>query len=337
MIFNKSNNGTAELRKHMGSLYKSTDFDTMLHDVTIASEDLAQIIGQAMFNAAETHYLSANFQKPEPSDDEKFLDSIVLAIQAPIAFYAYSSYSPNADISHESTGRKVKIDNEREKIPFEWLLDRDDEATLNKAHKATERLLRFLDENIAKEPVVTHWKGSDAYKLAHSLFVNNASDFDSVYPIESSRRLFIKLCPFINRAEVLHIKPIIGNDAFIALKTKISEGAALTEGDKEMLLYIKTPLVLMTMATAITRLPVDVLPNGIFQNVVSESMTTKGKKPAQIELIRKVSETLKAEAQNELTRLGEYVGKLNATAAGIIYEPYDNIEQADPANKFMRL
>lgn len=326
---------TEELKIHFGQLYKSVKFDNLKHDIINATDDIISIIGKKMYDNAETHYLSDKYNGTNPSEKEKLLDMLVFHIQAPIAFYAYSAYSQNGDVTHEDSGRRVKIDPNTEKIPFEWLLIRDDEATLNKAHKATERLLKFLDFNIAAEPFSADWKGSDAYKLAHSLFINSAEKFDSIYPIDKSRRLFLKLAPFIDDIEIKVIKPIIGKSIFDDLKTKMLTPDQLTESDAELLTFINTPLALHTMALAINRLPIEVLPNGIFQNEIS--LTQNSKKPASIELIRKVSANIKNDANIELDRLTSEIAKRNALAAGIAYEPYNHIDNFDSSNKFFRL
>ena len=54
-------------------------------------------------------------------------DKILVAVQRAVAFLAISRYARLTGLSHGDTGRKIKTD-DNEKIPFEWMIDRDPET-----------------------------------------------------------------------------------------------------------------------------------------------------------------------------------------------------------------
>ena len=58
-------------------------------------------------------------------EDEK--PELVAAVRLPVACLALMRYAKLSSVSHESTGRKVKID-DNERSPYEWQIDRDDRA-----------------------------------------------------------------------------------------------------------------------------------------------------------------------------------------------------------------
>jgi len=138
MLFNKNSLGTAELKVRIGFLYASNEFDNIKTDIEIAEEEIIELIGQAVYDRANAHYISASYEKTTPSTAELLNDNLVHHIQLPVALFAYIEFSANRDVSHEDTGRKIKIDSLTEKIPWDWLLERDDASVLRKAHKTTD-------------------------------------------------------------------------------------------------------------------------------------------------------------------------------------------------------
>jgi len=94
---------------------------------------MAELIGQALMDKAQSHYGSTNYNSPDAL--YQLLNDIVHYIQLPVAYYAYHNFAAHTDISHGEDGRKVVIDPENQKMAWEWMINRDDNATLNKAHK----------------------------------------------------------------------------------------------------------------------------------------------------------------------------------------------------------
>jgi hypothetical protein len=387
--------------------------------------------------------------------DYLLLDNLVHHIQLPVAYYAWYNFSQHLDVTHGEDGRKVILDKENESMAWEWMLHRDDDAVINKAHKTTDRLIAFLEENedelivtgatinlygqgsilgnypgyfktlygfvykesdktltdinewdqaneysqvtdigsdliegdfyncfaeyegkyyysnskdnINNQPDVDDgsnwieldsnfkvfiiytkeqsevyvWKDSDTQKTARSLFINTVADFDDIFPIDRSRRFFIKIIPFIKEAERKHILPVLGNDVFYELKGAIMDGSINDDANpnyahwQDLLALIKIPLAFFALSLAVKRLSFIMMPNGIFQDF--ESGVQKSKQPVQADLKRSIANMLEEDALKELENLQKELTKTTTEALGETYEPTDLTERMDPDQNFIRL
>jgi hypothetical protein len=305
MLFNKNGNGTAELRKHAGFLYASVDYENIEPDVVLATGALEDLIGSEVMEEAYGHYNSANYLKKD-TDEHKLLDELVAHIQLPITLLAVQSFQILTDLAHNEDGRKMKVA-EGEKIAWEWMIERDDQALLSRAYKTIDRLLAFLDKHIDDSPIDNTWGTSEAYLNTKKLFVNSVKEFSEVFPIDS-RRFFLLISPMMADRETAVILPIIGKDRFDTLKEKIKD-KDLEEADKKLLNEIKAPLVLSSMAIAVERLAAEVLPNGIFQNFIS-APTSKKPAPDKVRSLlishfEKAAAKASTQLQNYITSISE--------------------------------
>lgn len=328
MIFNKSNNGADELKKHLGFLYASNSFDNIKTDVMLAQEDMAALISAAVMTKAEAHYQSDNYGT---GSTYALLDQLVDHIQLPIAYYAVAAYAAHTDVSHGDDGRKVVIDNENQKIAWQWMIDRDDESIINKAHKTTDRLIGFLETNAN---AITEWKDSDQRKSANGLMIPNAEIFNKIFPIDRSRRFFQQIVPFIEEAQRKHIKPVLG-DLYADIKTALEAGT-YTDADN-LLLLIRVPLAYFALSTAARRLSVKMLPNGIFQDYVSDRLDTKARMAAPAKDRNALAAALYQDASFELENLQKELARLKSEAEQTTYTPVDPIAFMNPDNLIFRL
>lgn len=331
MLFNKNNNGTAELKSLIGFLWASVNFDNIKTDILLTEEDVVGYIGQGVYDKAETHYKSENYESS--ATEHKLLNDLVHYIQLPVAYYAYYNFAAHTDISHGEDGRKVTIDNQNQKMAWEWMIERDDEATLNKAHKTMDRLIAFLEKNSAN---ITEWKDSEAQKAARSLFINTTADFDKIFPIDNSRRFFIKIIPFLKEAERKHLLPVLGKTRYDEMKTAITSGN-LTNAQKSMLAFISVPLAYFTLSIAIKRLSINLMPNGIFQDYTGDRLTQKAKQPAPTDVRKEIGNSLLQDALFELQNLQKEISKLDAEAANETYVPVDPAGHIDSESKIFRI
>lgn len=325
MIFNRANNGAEELRKATGQYWKSNDFEKIRVKVELAAEELAALVGQAIITKADEHYNSDNymslFTEPEGSDpggipadsgsgggglpaapDYELLDRLVQHVQLPVAFLATLWHYQGNDISHEDTGRKVKIDKENENLAWEWMYDRDDAAAIRNYQRTLDRLIRFLNANISQFP---EWANSDARKATLSLFISTPTHFNQLYPIDSSEVFYLRLAPLMREIERKYIKPILGAETFSELKTALTAGQ-LTEEQQELVDYICDAIPLPTMSKALTRFSVTLLPEGVVQNFTSQFQSAKANMPAVPELLSRVSKNLWADGLKLLDELKKF-------------------------------
>lgn len=310
MLFNKSSNGTTELREHIGFLYATVKFDNIQTDIMLAEEEIVKLIGKEIVTLASDHYNSSDYQLPGNDNAKKILDKLVQHIQLPVALLASRSFSRTTDVSHEETGRKMKL-KEAEKMPFEWLLNRDDMEILNKANLTIDRLINFLDENIENIPIKDVWGVSDQYKRIKKLFFQSVSDFDDYYPINKSSRFFFYIAPFIAEMERKHILPIITKERFDIIKEHLLDKDIKDGGNEEALevwMALKPALALLSMKAAAERLSIEILPEGLFKN---NDTSLSGKQPAgESEKIAFISR-IKEAAESELSVLQNLIASYN--------------------------
>lgn len=314
MIFNKNNEGSNELRILTGSYYKSNDFDKISVKVLLSSEELAALIGEAIFKRAENHYLSDNYLQPEPVEPEEpdssdvdenepdfpLLDQLVQHIQLPISFQATLWHYQSNDLSHEDSGRKMKIDPETEKIAWDWQYDRDDAAALRNYQKAFDRLIKFLNKYADFFP---EWADSAARSQSLELFINTWEHFNRLYSIDNSPVFFLRLAPIMREVERKFIKPILGDDEFKNFKKELKDGEM---ENQELYEYICDPIPLLTMARAVRRFSLSLIPSGVVQNYFSERQTREASMPPAPQLIDAFAKSHEADGLRALNELKKF-------------------------------
>lgn len=324
MLFNKNNNGSEELRKLTGNYYANNDFAKVEQDVIMSEEELIKIIGHGVYEKAETHYKRTDEQKGEMGQSEKQLaDDLLIRIQLPVAIYAtFQMYRKN-DVSHEGTGRKVKIDPENEKLPWQWQLERDDEVQLENYFKAVDRLIDWMD---AKE--IAEWLTTDTKKAMQKQLVKDAATFDRYYPIERSSRFFVMVSPFVREAERRYIRPALGAVLYKKYIGEITD-PPLTPAEIELKEWILPAIPLLAMSIAFRRMPLGLIPFGVVRNYKSESQTMNASTPATMAEIAAYSAMLKNEG---LAAIAEFKAERSTDDLILPLIPNNDIR-----NKYMKV
>ena len=134
ILFNKDGRGSEELENITGQWYASSPYRLIRTEIDFAIREVRGRVGDAVMEAASDAYQSGS--------DEALLN----AVRLPVAFLAIMRYAALSSVSHESTGRKVKMD-DNEKMPFEWMVDRDDRAMRERYYRALDALYSYLEEN----------------------------------------------------------------------------------------------------------------------------------------------------------------------------------------------
>ena len=352
MIFNKSSNGSSELKEHIGFLWKSINFANLTTYIKSATRDLKQLIGADFYALIEAHYLSDNFNKANENDKEMLLrNELVILAQCALAFGAYRRYAPTMDVTHGDKGRQIFVSTE-EKPAFEWQIERDNENILNLEYEQIEILLEYLFENIdedfrdkttpdpnAPTPIMKTFKDSDIINKRKDLFVNDVETFENVFPLNSSRRLMIAITPFIRESQNKFVRPCFTSENWEAFKEKyianeIDEDAV---DDYRTLELLRIPLCLMTMSIAAKRLSVSVLPDSVVRKFSSEKLTMKSSTPALRDERMEFAKMLEQEAYSSLRALQQHLSTLAAKADNTTYTPDDLTMYMKADNKYLSL
>lgn len=270
LLFNTTTSaGNTELKQQLSFIDADLKLTSLIPDLRTATRYVIDLIGKEIYDLA----IAAYEESPISEEDKEFIN----AIRYPIAIQAYILYAPSNDVAHTNNGRKMRQD-EGEKLPFEWLLDRSDKAMEIRYYRALDEMIKFLDDTEDSE-LNNLWKASESYKLSRELFVYSTKVFSDVFAIES-RLLYIKLIPGLKDCEDYHIKALIGKEKFTSLKTALRSETEITdETDIELYRLIKRACVFHAMAWAMPRYSVNLYPEGVLQHYTSDQNTTKGPKP----------------------------------------------------------
>lgn len=340
MLFNKGNTtGAAELKELLGFIYRSSKFENMISYIGFGEREVKNTIGKEVFALAQAHYNSANYKLVEANPDHPeytILDELVTKIQLPAALHAYRRYAPSNDVTHSDKGRQIFVSDD-EKPAFEWMLDKDDQNLLSLAHEAVDVLLDFLQEHLSDDPdasgIAAAWGGSATYADLKGLFVNDVEIFENIFFINGSRRVLMAVLPSIREAQENEIRPCLTQEKYDEL-IELQRDDELADEDKVIVEKIRPALVYLALSKAVKRLAVEVLPNGLFLNLVGSVI--QGKNPAPAKDRIELSKILEQEGQRELKRLIEYLRKLSQEASGETYTPVDPTARMDKTNKYFR-
>jgi hypothetical protein len=318
---------TEDVKIHVGWLYASTNFAALQSDLEMATEDVCAVIGNAVYNRALEHLTSPTAGGGSGSgsgsgsgiDMSAIDDELVRLIQLPVALLAVLSYMENADISHESDGRKVKINKEEESIPWEWMINKDNAAMLRKGNRAIDRLVAYLDAHV---DVLSEWAESDQRKDMKALFVPDAATFDGIVPIDNSRVFYIRTLAF-NRKEDRNLQSLLGV-LYPALKAAMQSTDSLSANNKSLLDLCQECIVYGTMAKAVRHFSVKVLPDSVAQHFDASSQTQKASQAATQALITALEQVYLEDQERTEKRLAYLVKKIAGTTASIYKKDYSN-------------
>lgn len=339
MLFNKSNNGAKELRDRTGAYYANNDFTKIETDVILAEQDIIKLVGNAVYKRAKDHYNSSAYKKESPSEAEALNDMLVQLLQIPIAYRATFNFYQSNLVSHKDTGRNVSIDPNHEKMAWEWMLDRDDQAHLSKIKKTTDMLISWLETNNISE-----WLGSDNRKATRELFVNSEQIFQNAYPIDSSPRFFYTVLSWNREVQTKTIKKALGSQYDLLLASwKYQEEAGSGSGSANggipaaeepiegLLEMVQQVIPLFVMIMAVKRLSLQALPDSVVQQYKSDRSARSASAPAMKDIIEYHVTRLKYDADIILDDIKKLIQSADPEAG-----KYQLLPENDEKNKYFR-
>jgi hypothetical protein len=299
-----------EISAITGSYYKNNNFTKVLPFLETTKIKLAKIIGEDTVEKAETIYTSTT-----QSDDEK---TLLLMIQRPVAILGTLELYRHNDISHEDNGRKFKIDSDKEKLPWEWQLQRDDDIQLNDYYDAVDDLLAYLEGKKTDTWLVQ--KTRIGYK---KLLIQDSETFSHYWDIDSPR-IFMQLAPLMCEAQRMWLIPAYGKDDFDALLLDVQNDKA---DSNDEYVYAANALVLYTMYLAFKRGMYSIIPQGVVQRNLQSDGMYKGES-ITYSMVNKYAESLHRDADKMLDKM-KTVKNGNPV--------YDLLPDNDKNNKYMIL
>ena len=299
MLFNKDFNGGSELRELLGFIDANTNFDKWLTWINLSVRQITDITGTEIYKQAEIYYLKDEYGLD--LEDKEYL--LVKKFQLTNALFAYVKMIPSLDAGHGNDGRKKGIgENEKELTALEQY--KDEANILNLAYEALEDLLNYMEEQSFEA-----WEKAPVKQMLKSLVITKLSEFNEYFSLGSSR-MFFTMLPMIREVQEMKVVPAVTRTRMTAL-LEAMKAAEPTDEQKElleMLPLVRRPLVLASLALAIKRLPVEVLPDGIVQTQITGSI--REKRIAAKEASRAVIDSLTDDANAAFSVLQDYVAGL---------------------------
>ena len=299
MLFNKYQDGGKELRELLGFIDANTNFDKWLTWINLSLRQITELTGTEILKQAETYYKQNSFGS-HPEENEYLL---VKKFQLTNALFAYVKMIPSLDAGHGNDGRKKGIgENEKELTALEQY--KDEANILNLAYEALEDLLIFLEEQRFEA-----WENAPVKQMLKSLVITKLSEFNEYYTLGSSR-MFFTMLPMIREVQEMKVVPAVTKTRMTALLEAMKAGEPSDEQKEllEILPLVRRPLVLASLALAIKRLPVEVLPDGIVQTQITGSI--REKRIASKEASRAVIDSLTDDANAAFSVLQDYIAGL---------------------------
>lgn len=299
MLFNKQYDGGKELRELLGFIDANTNFDKWLTWINLSVRQITDLTGTEIYKQAEIYYLKDEYGLD--LEDKEYL--LVKKFQLTNALFAYVKMIPSLDAGHGNDGRKKGIgENEKELTALEQY--KDEANILNLAYEALEDLLNYMEEQKFEA-----WEKAPVKNMLKSLVITKLSEFNEYFSLGSSR-MFFTMLPMLREVQETKIIPVITQTRLTALLAAMKADTPSEDQKKllEMLPLVRRPLVLASLALAIKRLPVEILPDGIVQTQITGSI--REKRIATKEASRAVIDSLTDDANAAFSLLQDYIAGL---------------------------
>lgn len=295
MLFNKTGKGSLEIYEIAGNFPASTPFESIKNEILDAEKIVGDLIGTEIMAEAQTAYDSENQE-----DKQQLID----AIRRPVACLAVQMYSQLSGVSHGEGGRKIKVD-ENEKIPFEWMIDRDDKAMKERYYRALDGLFHFLSQSENSEL----WKKCPLSVTLSSCIVKSVAQFETVYPIDGSHYTFYKILPLLI-------------DAQDSLQSKTGWTPDQMAANKKAIKYV----VLSALATALKRWSIVIFPQSIARQFAPSYQGNRETSAATLKEISFAADNFLNAANDELLSIRQSISPTSEAAA--------LLPENDPKDKF---
>ncbi len=281
-----------QMRELTASYYANSDFTKIQGLVAAVEQELLRTIGLQSFDGVN--------------------DQALLAARQAVAYMAAMRYYRLNDLSHETNGRKAKIDPEAEARPFEWQLARDERAHLEEYYRALDRLIDALSDDAG-------FQQTGLYLHSQALIVKDADTLAFLTGLDPSPWLYQRLIPFLWNSQ-LYVKRAYG-DGWDTLEE---------QGD-DLQHAAQMAVALGGVALMGRRTAVQALPYGMMKAIESDGGGNQRQQPGADELDRYLKRLSKEQHYwlNEMRTLRDQ-------AAG---QQYQHLQMPDnqPGQKYMRL
>lgn len=293
MLFNLDDRGPEELQQLTGIYLASNNFSVIASELADAKNAVAALVGDAVIQAAEDGYKYGEESTP-----------LSFAVRKAIAILAVSRYSKNNLLSHGDNGVKIIAD-QNEKIPFEWMVERDQQAQQERWYRSMDALYKVLEDTEEQS-----WMDSDTRKLYKASIVRSLPEFERVYPVDGSYYVYYMLQSLVIETQP-RIRRMIGAELWDEMV-----GDDPGELAKTMLPLCQRYAILSALITAVRRWTLEVFPLTIARRFAPSYQGGRSTRPA---------------AKDEIEA---FIEGIEGQLADIREEIAEEMQDGNPASKF---
>jgi len=277
ILFSKEADDATEILELVGFVDADIKISHLWQNIRTASRKINKIIGDDHYDLAVTKY---------ESDDLE--DEFCTMVRYAIALDACRHYAPLMDLAFTTQGRSFRND-EHNRVPWEWQIDKSDDALEKAYYNSVNELITFIVDN-DMEP-------SEFMQQFTGLFVSSLDEFQKYVNINDSYLLYLKLGPSMKLFEQREIISRVGSRF-----TEVKE-------NKESYIFtlVQNCAVYFAMADGIKKLSVQLFPEGAMKGEKKNAKTASGYDVEASALY------YRAELERLLLDLESEVKKLNAS------------------------
>lgn len=305
MLFNKDNNGSEELQQITGYYAAANQFSVIEAEVKDATRAVAGLVGSGVVAAADSAY--HNNQDPD----------FVAAVRTPIAILAVARYSRGNLVSHEDSGSKVKVDS-NEKMPWEWMLDRDERAQQERWYRALDALYAYLETTNPDS-----WQNSDARARVGRSIVRALDEMEAVYPVDGSFYVYYMLQNLVVECQG-QLRKMIGDE-----KWALITADPVADANMELLRVCQRWAILSALVKAVRRWSLEVFPLSIARRFCPSYNGGRSSRAAT----REEMDAYVAGLEGQIAEARGEMAELLADGENP-WRNYDPQPRNDPSNKF---
>lgn len=289
-----------ELRELTGSFYANADFTKISPLIESVTLELERVIGRELM------------EQLIDENREHRNERAVVALKQAVAYMSVMRYNRLNDLSHETSGRKAKIDRENEARPFEWQLARDDRAHLEEYYRALDRMLYTLKDD-------PDYEKSDIAKRTEQLIITDGEQLEELVGLDSSPWLFLQMVPYLDESQR-------------KVEKAYGDGFSDSAGNSDILHAARMATALGAVIIMAHRQSLQTLPYGLMTAIVQDGGGNTMQQP-DLEDINAYIHKMRFSYKYWLNEMQTLRDKEAGTDVPHLHVP----DNSDPHNKFFRV
>lgn len=218
------------LKQVLGGVQKNTNWITFEPFVRKAEyEQIVKSIGEDFYNELVA-YVGA----------DSTVKALIERLRNAAGFYALGIATPQLVVGLGDSGATTNTQGGNTAIA-KWMYVELRDSAIDQADSAMEDALQYLEKN---EATFETWQGSEAYTISRNLFIHSATELTKYFPhTKNSRRMYLALRDYLIKQEEYFIRPLIGDEFFDYLKSKLVDANHVwSDAEKKVLELLKHAL-----------------------------------------------------------------------------------------------